>query len=349
MRIAIDKGPLKSGHKVRGVGAYTRELADELKKLSSDRLKIELVDFEEADLSKYDLVHYPFFHPYFLTLPSTKPTKTVVTIHDLIPLIYPNEYPPGLKGKFRFALQKGRVKKADGIITPSETSKKDVVRFLGIPQEKINVIYEAPREIFKMLDDRSKVLEKVRKKYRLPKKFVLYVGDVNYNKNILGLASACKIAKLPLVIVGKQAADENVDLNHPENKPFTEFLSLYGKEKNIKRLGYVPDSELVGIYNLTSVYCQPSFYEGFGLSILEAMVCGTPVVVTKTQAIVEVTGGAAIIADPNDSKDISEKLKLAIKKSDSLRQMGLERAKEFSWTKTAEETIEYYQELIESK
>ena len=104
-KVAIDSGPLTSGHKVRGVGVYTRELIKALKK-ESKGLKIEAVNFKKADLTKYDLVHYPYFNPFFVTLPQKKPTKIVVTIHDLIPLIYPKNYPPGIQGKLKFQIQK---------------------------------------------------------------------------------------------------------------------------------------------------------------------------------------------------------------------------------------------------
>ena len=140
-KVAIDSGPLKGGHSIRGVGAYTRELSHELVKLNAKDIVIESVDFEKASLEKYNLVHYPFFHPFFITLPTGLTSKIVVTIHDLIPLIYPKQYPPGLKGKLKLKSQKQRLKTVEGIITPSETSKKDIVRLMGVNQEKIKVIY----------------------------------------------------------------------------------------------------------------------------------------------------------------------------------------------------------------
>ncbi|MEJ2347962.1 MAG: glycosyltransferase, partial [Patescibacteria group bacterium] len=250
IKVAIDSGPLTGGHAIRGVGAYTASLVKYLRK--EKELKLEVVDFKQTDLSKYNLVHYPYFNPFFLTLPFLKKTPAVVTIHDLIPLIYPKEYPPGLKGKLRYLIQKVLIRRIDGIIAVSETSKKDIVRFLGIPQEKIKVIYEAPRPIFKKLDTGDWQAE-IRKHYSLPEKFVLYVGDVNYNKNILALAEACKTAKIPLVIVGKQAAVEDFDRKHPENRPFVEFLEKYGNDPEIMRIGFVPDKDLVAIYNLASL------------------------------------------------------------------------------------------------
>lgn len=349
-KVAIDRGPLTSGHAVRGVGAYTRELIKALERESKGvkELQIKAVNFSKEDLSKYDLVHYPSFHPFFLTLPLGKKTKTVVTIHDLIPLIYPKYYPPGIKGRFKFLVQKVLVKRVDGVIAVSKTSKKDIVRFLGVPQEKIHVVYEAPRKIFKKLETGDWKLE-IKKQYGLPNRFVLYVGDVNYNKNILGLAKACKMAKTSLVIVGEQAANEKVDLSHPENLPFAEFLEKYGKDPEVLRLGFVSDEDLVAIYNSATVYCQPSFYEGFGLPVLEAMACGTPVVAAKTQALVEIADKTALFADPKKPEDMAEKILELLENSELRAQLirkGGKRVKEFSWDKTAKETAQLYRKVL---
>jgi len=358
IKIAIDKGPLTSGHKVRGVGVYTREIIKALKKITKGKknMKITPLDFStqssKLKAQNFDLIHYTYFHPYFLTMPlktsltEGRPTKTVVTIHDLILLIYPKQYPPGFKGRLRYLIQKRLVKGVDGVIAPSETSKKDIVRFLGVPAEKIQVVYEAPKEIFRQINSDSTMLHSIRLKYKLPEKFVLYVGDVNYNKNILGLAEGCKIAKIPLVILGKQAADETVDLSHPENRDFSKFLKKFSKDRNVLRLGYVADHDLVYLYNLAAVYCQPSFYEGFGLPVLEAMACGLPVVASKTQALVEIAGNSAIFTDPHDSKDIAKKINEAMRQSDLLKLRGARKVKEFSWERAAKETLEYYREVI---
>ena len=350
MKIAIDSGPLTGGDAVRGIGAYTRELIEGLKILRYKDIKIFDVDFRNADLSNYDLLHFPYFHSYFLTLPLSKKTKWIVTIHDLIPLIYPEHYPSGIRGKIKSLIQRQSLGKAEGIIAVSQTTKKDIVRFLGIPEGKIEVIYEAPREVFKRLEVRDQKLVGIRKKYNLPPHFVLYVGDVNYNKNILSLADACKIAKVPLVIVGRQAATTDVDFTHVENQPFAHFLEKYGEDPSIVRLGYINNGDLVAIYNLASLYCQPSFYEGFGLPVLEAFACGTPVVAARTQALVEIAQGAALFADPLNPKDIAEKIDTLFKNSElraQLMRKGAKRVKDFSWQRAAKETINCYKKVLE--
>lgn len=342
IRVAIDTGSLEGGDAVRGVGFYTQELAKHLKKVKD--IEIGLEDLKRVDLSKYDIVHYQKFHPYFFSVPFFKRQKSVITIHDLIYLIYPKAYPSGIRGKLKFLIQKQLIKKMDAIITVSETSKKDIVRFLGIPQEKIHVIHHGYREIFRQIEDKS-FLDSIKKKYSLPDRFILYVGDVNYNKNILGLAKAAKITKTPVVIVGKQAAATDFDRSHPENKPFVELLNKYGEDKEVIRLGFVEDSDLVGIYNLASVYCQPSFYEGFGLPVLEAFASGCPVVAAKTQALVEIGEPACLFADPKDPKDLVKKISM-VSEDKELREQLIETGKvlvkNYSWDKTAKETADVY-------
>jgi glycosyltransferase involved in cell wall biosynthesis len=331
LRIAIDNGPLNSGHAVRGVGTYTKELINALGK------KVEAVDFRSADLSNYDIIHYPYFSLFSKTLPPKKFTKTVVTVHDLIPLLYPSHYPAGIRGQISFLSQKRAIRQVDAIIADTETSKKDAVRFLRVKPEKVHVVYLAPRNIFKKIS-------KPKNKYGLPKKFVLYVGDINYNKNIPNLVEACRTASVNLVIVGKQAKEvENMNLDHPELKHLKPVLK--DLEKTI-RLGYVSDEDLVGIYNLATVYCQPSIYEGFGLPVLEAQACGVPVVVSRTQALVEIAEDSAHFFDPDDADDMIKKITQVIDNEELRRKLinsGEENVSKFSWEKTARETLEVYE------
>jgi glycosyltransferase involved in cell wall biosynthesis len=258
-----------------------------LKMVPHKDIQIAEVDFSKEDLSKFDIVHYQYFRPYFRDLPFTKPAKKVVlTIHDLIPLVYPNHYPSGIKGNINFALNRYLIKKnVDVIITISETSKKDICRFLGVDPKIVHVVYLASKPKFKKLEISNLKLEIV-KRYSLPDRFALYVGDVNYNKNIPNLVKACKVAIIPLVICGKQAKEvEKQNLDHPE------LVHLKNIDwAGVSRLGFVPDSDLASIYSMAKVYIQPSFYEGFGLPALEAVTCGTPVALAKSQCMVEVLG-----------------------------------------------------------
>ncbi len=383
IKVAIDTGPLTSGHAVRGIGVNTKLLIEYLSKISKawppsvvKEVEVDAVDFKSVDLSKYDIAHYQSFNPFFVNLPFFKKTKTVITIHDLIPLIYPKHYPPGLKGKIKFNLNKFLVRRADAIITISETSKKDIVRFLGVRPEKVHVIYLAPKPIYKKIlasgagkkITNGRLLREVSKKYGLPEKFVLYVGDVNYNKNIPTLIKACKIAEIPLVIVGKQAMDietQGMGINdikgikdwvrfvlnkpHPELAHFKQILKAFDISNNIKRLGFVPDEDLVTIYNLAAVYCQPSFYEGFGIPVVEAMACGTPVVASRTQALVEVVGDGALFVDPKDPEGFANKFKRIIE-DEKLRNKyihnGKEVVKKYSWQNTAKGTMAVYETLV---
>jgi glycosyltransferase involved in cell wall biosynthesis len=345
IKVAIDSGPLSGGDAVRGIGFHTKLLLNYLNNIEG--LKVDALDVRKENVARYDLIHYQKFHPYFLSIPFFKKGKSVLTIHDLIYFIYPKAYPSGIRGRVIYWLQKILIKKMDAIITISETSKKDIVRLLSIPAEKIYVIYLAPGEMFKRVDEEKKRL--IKKKYNLPDKFVLYLGDVNYNKNLLTLCRAVKMVGIPLVIVGKQAAEKDFDRGHPETQPLARLLKEYGDDKSIIRLGFIPDEDLVGVFNLATLYSQPSFYEGFCLPILQAFACGTPVIASKIQTHVEVDGNACLYADPKDPADFASKIKLLLKDA-KLRQeliaKGSQKVKEYSWDRVAKETADVYKKVL---
>lgn len=349
MKVAIDTGPLKSGDNTRGIGVYTRELVGALKKIQktgSDKFDLYPVDYfdhQPSFIGHYDVVHFTRFNPFRISVPFRKATKTkfVLTIYDLIPLIYPKHYPPGVRGWLNWQINKFLIKRnIDAVITISETSKKDICRFIGINPNKIYVTYLAPRPIFKPAINHQS-LTITQKKFDLPSSFALYVGDINYNKNIPILVEACRQAEIPLVICGKQSANiDKLDLTHPE------LIHLKGVDlSGVLRLGFVPDEDLAKIYNLATIYVQPSLAEGFGLPVLEAMAAGTPIVASKTQAIIEIAGESVVYADPDNPGDFADKIKLIIdgdKLRDNLTKKGLENVKEYSWEKTAAETLRIY-------
>jgi len=369
VKIAFDVSPLSGGHAVRGVGAYTKRLVQALeqesKRAREQELKIDFVDFRHTTYNiqhtTYTVAHYPYFDLFFLTLPLRKPTKTIVTIHDVIPLVFPEHYPPGIKGKLKFQVQKFSLRSVDAVITDSQNSKKDIVKYLSYPEEKIFVVYLAPAAIFKPITNHQSLIT-ISKKYHLPQEFILYVGDVNWNKNTPGLVKACEKVKIPLVIVGKQAAEKNFDRSHPENQDLVWLQEKYQSsiinhkqslllrnQSSIFLTGFVPEEDLVKIYNLATVYCQPSFYEGFGLPVLEAMACGCPTVVAKTSSLPEICGSVAIMVDPYREDDIAEGLDKVMqdqKTRDTLIKRGLVQVKKFSWGKTAKGVVDVYKKVL---
>lgn len=354
MKIAFNITPLKSGHKARGVGYYAKNILETFKK----REDIEIEEFEElSGVKAVDIVHYPWFDLFFRTLPFIKKFPTVVTIHDVIPLLFPEQYPVGIKGKINFAIQKQALKNCKYIITVSETSKKDIIKFLGVKEKKIIVIYEAVSDQFKILSD-SKTL-RVKRKFNLPDEFLLYVGDADFNKNTPFLIEGFKKLKmlsefnnLKLVLVGSVFLKKPDTIDHPELYSLKRTLSLItqsGLENEIIRPGQLDTEELVAFYNLASLYVQPSLYEGFGLPILEAMNCGTPVVSSETPSLKEIGGEAALYFSPLHLNQFVNSLIYVLQNKpiqDKLSKLGLTRSKVFSWEKTADETIKVYKKII---
>lgn len=333
IKLAFDKTPLESGHKVRGMGFYTKRLLEALEQNKN----IKLVE----DVSTADILHVPYYDLFYRTL-HVSDVPTVVTVGDVTPLLYPKAYPPGIKGKINFWRQKKELGKAAAVITFTEAAKKDIVRFLGINHKKVFPVHLGP-------GNPTSLKLRGASKYSLPEKYVLYVGDINYNKNVLRLIKACKKIKMPLVIVGQSAVSENYDENHIENRDLRELQEKYGADPDVIRLGFVPEEDFYSVWKNATVYCQPSLYEGFGLALLEAFQVGVPVASSRTQALVEVGENACIYFDPYIIDDMAAKLKKIIS-SEFLRKdlvsKGKERLKNFSWKKTARETVKIYTQVL---
>ena len=342
MKVYIDTKSLSGPSRFRGIGKYTSELTTALKKEKG-------VEIGENDKSfNPDIIHYPYFVFYFLSLPIIKKRKTVVTIHDCTPLVFLQEYPPGVKGKLKFFLQRFSLKSAKAVITDSQSSKNDICRLLGVPKEKIHVVYLAAGEEYQKLKEKDKRLSQIKRKFNLPDKYILYVGDVNYNKNLFGLIEAFSLVKsqdLQLVMVGK--AFENEELG--EVKKIKDKVAELNLQNRIKFLGFVSDEDLLVIYNLAQAYCQPSFYEGFGIQILEAMACGVPVITGNTSSMPEVAGEAAVLIDPQKPGEIAgaiEKITTDLAFRGNLIGKGLSQTAGFSWEKTARQTKKVYEDVL---
>lgn len=343
MRIALDQTPL-SIHKGRGIGYYTKQLSDALKK------KVEIVGFTGKPPGNIDLIHYPGFTLF--TKPSKIPQQPfVVTVHDLIPLEYPNQFPLGIKAKLLWQLQKIWLKKASLIITDSKVSQKSIHKYTGIELSKIQVIPLAASSKFTTLNNQSR-LKTVQKKLKLPNKFVLYVGDLNWNKNMVALTKTCLELNYPQVIVGQQAINQDYDHSHPENQAQKRFQSLASSNPTkIIRLGFVSTSDLVSIYNLATIYAHPSIAEGFGLPILEAFSCGCPVITSKSTSTHEIAGKAALLINPLSQTELSQALKKLWTKPtlrNQLSKLGLIQAQQFTWPKVIKETINVYEKALKT-
>jgi glycosyltransferase involved in cell wall biosynthesis len=348
MKIAIDVSPLQTGHKIRGVGFYLEHLKNSLVKYFPAN---EYIFFERGqDISKdVDLIHFPYFEPFFLALPIYQRFKTVVTVHDLTPIVFPDAFPAGIKGKIKWQMQRVALKKADAILTDSKSSKKDIQKLAGAKENKINVVYLAAGEQFKVIQNSELIINNLKKKYNLPDKFVLYVGDVTWNKNLPRLMDAVKLLKIPFVMVGKSLVNEDYDKNNPWNADLNRVQELVKDDSNIIRLGFVSTEDLISIYNLATVFVMPSLYEGFGLPILEAMSCGCPVVTSREGSLPEVAKDSAYFVDAYNVNSIKEGIRKVFydeSLQNELSKKGLENAKNFSWRKTAEQTLRVYQEVI---
>ena len=348
MKIAIDISPLKSGHflqhRVRGTGFYLQNLKSALEKYYPEN---NYLYFSRGDSLKenIDVVHYPYFEPFFLTLPLFSKNKSVVTVHDLTPLVFPDHFKSGFKGGVKWQIQKMALAGMKMVITDSQASKKDIVKFAGVPEEKVKVVYLAAGLEFKVLPDKEKVIGNIRKKYNLPKDFVLYVGDATWNKNLPRLIEAAIKINVPIVMVGKALTDKVADTHNPWNRDLIKLQELAEKNKNILRLGFVSSEDLVALYNAANLFVMPSLYEGFGLPVLEAMSCGCPVVTSKEGSLAEVSGDAAKVVDPYSVDSIAQGMKEILGNSvlrKELSQKGLVQAKKFTWEKMAKETMDAY-------
>lgn len=351
MNIAIDISPItkeRSLHKPRGVGSYIKNLTNSLRIYFPD-YKYTFFSSPHEIPPDTDVVHYPYFDPFFLTLPVLKSAKTVVTIHDLIPIVFSKHFPVGIKGRIKWEIQKFLLSRVDAIITDSESSCTDINVFTKKPQKDIYVVYLAAADSFKQITLSEKIKKSIRKKYKLPNEFVLYVGDVTWNKNLPGLLRAVEKVNIPLAMVGKSLMQENVDLSNKWNLDLIEVRTLASKSNKVLMLGFVLEEELMLLYNLATLCVLPSFYEGFGLTILEAMSSGCPVVTTRQGSIPEVAGNAAKYINPFSVDDMVDGIvNLFTSKSEQKRytDLGLKQSKKFSWKKTAEETLSIYKKIL---
>jgi glycosyltransferase involved in cell wall biosynthesis len=280
-------------------------------------------------------------------VPIACPVPTVVTIHDMSLTLYPRYHPPR-----RVLLNRPLVdlaaKRADAIITVSQSAKRDIMRLYGLSGERVHVVHEAAAPAFGRVADRTD-LERVRLRYGLADRFVLYVGTIEPRKN------------LPRLIEGFAKRHKSGDLPH-QLVCAGPYGWLSGDiEERIDRLqigdairftGYVPFEDLPAIYTLAEMFVFPSLYEGFGLPVIESMASGTPVITGRVAALDEVAGGAVEQVDLLDAESLGAAMVGLARDPDRRRHLtalGFERARTFSWERAARETLEVYRLAANTK
>ena len=363
MRIGIDATFIGS-EKPTGLAIYTRNIVNELVKLNADivlwaadgtgfclppeRVRPVLEKFAFLGQKRFivrpiwmelkfpGLIKRENIDILFSTVPGGMwacPVPHVVTVHDLTPLAFTGDSPTSVQLNYRYRLGK-ILERSAAIIADSAWTQGDICKFYNIPQDKIKVIpLGFDRELFAVRNGRELPAE-----YGLQGiPYILAVGSDNPRKNLLRLVRAFGMMQTDshcLVLAGLHGDDAK--------KRIMEEASAHGVSNRIIFLDYVRDEDLPMLYSGATLFCYPSLYEGFGLPVLEAMACGTPVVASNSTSVPEVAGQAAILVDPANCEEISSAMDLILNDSgrrESLRSAGLERVMGFSWEKAARDTL----------
>jgi len=288
-----------------------------------------------------DLLHIPYFAPPFFPR-----TPNVITIHDIIPLRMP-QYRTDPKMKAYLQLITRAARKATMIITVSQHAKQDMLDALKLPAERIRVIYEAAGEEYHPISD-PEILSRVYTRYGLHGRYILYLGGLDQRKNVPQLVRAFAQVyhqlgdpNLQLLIAGNP--DKLRGSLFPDPRPVAADLGITGQIT----YRFIEEEDKPAIYSGASVFVFPSLYEGFGLTPLEAMSCGTPVICSNRTSLPEVVGDAAINFDPENLREMVQAIHSVLTNGElqgDLRARSLKRASLFNWQKTAIETIDVYQE-----
>lgn len=280
-----------------------------------------------------------YFSPFYPFLPYMR-GSLVLTIFDLTPFTHSHCHVPSTIDVTRMTMVWAR--RAKRLLTFSNTVKEQLINWFGFPKEKIIVTPLAPAEHFK--PQPKERIEHVMRKYGLPERFVIYVGVIEPRKNLPTLFKALAMLKssLPhkLVLAGDVGWYGESEI---------EEINRLGLDGQVICTGYVPDEDLPAMICGADALVYPSLAEGFGLPVLEAMACGTPVICSSAPALPEIAEGAALMVDPHDVDSWAEALRQLLTDSDlrlELRRKGLERASQFSWERTARLTLRAFEEAV---
>jgi glycosyltransferase involved in cell wall biosynthesis len=368
LRIAIDARKLRD----YGIGTYVRNLLLHLSRIDSSTEYVLLCrpgDRESvADLGENfrsvveharaysfrEQVRVPLdlrreridlFHAPHYVLPALTPCRSIVTIHDCIHLRFPQYLP----NHFAYAYARASLwiasHRSSRILTVSEASKRDILRYFSVPDAKIDVIYNAIDERFGEEPPEDEVA-RVRERYQLNDPFVLYAGNIKPHKNLERLIEAFHTLRrggleaVKLLIIGDEIS-KYATLRRAVHK--------YKLHQHVRFFGFVPDKTLAVLYRLAGVFVFPSLYEGFGLPPLEAMASGTPVITSNLSSLPEVVGDAALLIDPYEPDAIADAMRRVLTEPalrDDLRERGLRRVREFSWERSVRRVRQIYEEVL---
>jgi glycosyltransferase involved in cell wall biosynthesis len=289
---------------------------------------------------RVDLFHAPHY-----VLPPLTPCRSVVTIHDCIHLRFPQYLPSRLGYAYARSSMWVATHRSSRVLTVSEASKRDILKYFHIPEAKVDVIYNGIDERFWSPPDAADV-DRIRERYQLDGRFVLYAGNIKPHKNIERLIEAFHTLKqhgfddVKLLIIGDEVS---------KYATLRRAVHRYKLHKHVRFFGFVPDQTLAVLYRLAALFVFPSLYEGFGLPPLEAMASGTPVITSNVSSLPEVVGDAALLIDPYEPDAIAaaiERLLTDARLREDLRARGLKRAREFSWDQSVQRIRAIYYEVL---
>lgn len=284
---------------------------------------------------------------------TSKKCKLLITMHDLSYEKYPEHFSLRRRLWHSFINPKKNCEKADKIIAVSDSTKNDLLSSYKIDAKKIEVIHSAVSDIFKIISRNNEKLVRIKEKYKLPYKFVLYFGTIEPRKNIAGIIQAYSalresaeksgdedLGKYKLVIAGEKG--------WLSEKIYSEIESSRHRE-NIVIINSIPDEEKTYLYNLASLFIYPSFFEGFGFPPLEAMKCAVPVITSNNSSLPEVVGSAGMLIDPDKPDEIYRAMKEILKNKglrEKMIERGLEKTGEFDWKETAQRYLGIIEKMI---
>ena len=367
MRVAIDVRKLHDF----GIGTYVRNLVHQLARIDRETDYVLLCRTRDAGLAaslgenfrtvtqrapNYSIREQlmvplslaragaSLFHAPHYVLPPLTPCRAIVTIHDCIHLRFPQYLPNRLAYVYARAQLWSATRRARRVLTVSQASKQDIVRFFDVPESKVTVIPNAIDERFRQPPP-DEDLVRVRERYQLPDRFILYAGNVKPHKNLARLIDAfAAVRRRGFDDVGLLLSGSEVS----QHATLRRAVHRYNLHKHVRFLGYQTTRTLAALYRLADLFVFPSLYEGFGLSPLEAIASGTPVVASNVSSLPEVLGDAAVLVDPLDASAIADGITRVLEDADlrdRLRRKGLARASRFSWEQSVTHIRRIYQEI----